>query len=580
MQEDQVIARSRPRFEEPGAKSLLVVCLGLVLLWHVGSNRYGLGHNGSDDQWQIPMAMHVAEPELLRDDPLITEVNQQYTSLMLNGVGWLARLTGMPAAYAVLYVATRLLLLVAVYHLAKTLTGSPAVGLVTVLLLSGSSLACGSAYFSAIPLIENKLVPRALALPLALLVLRAMIVRSSMGIVGFSVVTVLCHPPTGLCTLLLYTVWTACQRNRRDLLRWAVNSAIIVAISYLALGGTRPPTEGNWLIDGLWRETLSSLMAHVVYVVRLENLTQFYYVGWPAFFWQLAIIGLCLFILRDASLQQTTLRLFLAALAGVFIHAALVDGLGVPFFMHASLHRTNLFLTVLCIVLQAVVVVRGCQEGGMPCLVSVVLCGLIAFRTPPWLVLSALGLLALCKRWPLLLWITSRPALLAIILGFGVTILVLPGLQHRFSNRFSLPGLRDLAQLGMESDVDRIAMQLSIRNASQPSDTILAITLEGHEGATSYAGGWQIYSQRTVLFNPSLYPYICLSRGFNERYLQVKAEFDACRDTGTSIRYAEKRRATWLIVDNRLAPEKPEDPPAHFRSGPYRAWQVARVWSD
>jgi hypothetical protein len=196
--------------------------------------------------------------------------------------------------------------------------------------------------------------------------------------------------------------------------------------------------------------------------------------------------------------------------------------------------------------------------------------GVLAVQTYGWRswarVAAGLGCLACMLVFLLLLPSPSR-SLAAILAKQGATGLLDPSVLAGHSERCMLPGISDLASLGMRNLDEKREVQLWIREHSAV-DSIIAPPLGNW-------GGWQIFSQRASVMWPSFFAYTSFSRQLAldfARYMERHPKkFNL--SWSDSVRVGIAEGGNLILVDDEIQVRQPGDPPALFSSGRYHVLQ-------
>ena len=195
------------------------------------------------------MVLHAIDPSLLNRDPLITEVGTHYKSAAILILAAIARRTSLPVAYLIAQFAARFLLICACFVLAKSFTGSRSAAIIAAFLFTGFGYYSLGSYLGGVPLVEEKVLPRVLGLPFALLSLAATIEQQILA--GFIVVD-------------SYNPFPPRYRAGRDGIVYSVHADELsrdpmAAVRYLAAGSLcnhscnvslDQPARGNHVADG------------------------------------------------------------------------------------------------------------------------------------------------------------------------------------------------------------------------------------------------------------------------------------------------------------------------------------------
>ncbi len=292
-----------------------------------------------DSPWQVPMAIHAANPSLLNRDPLITEVGAQYTSALFPLLGCLARLTSVPLAYAICFVAVRIFLVFSYYHLAYVSTRSRAVAMIAAVVLTSFTHGYLGTYLGAVPLVERALLVRSAALPLAFMALAAAIGQRHALAAVWMGLTFLFHPVTGINAFgvcLVYGILSCRTLAWRPFLLAALAVGGVIGGYVFFISGER---HVPLFLDPQWRHVIDDTVGGYVFVTPEIAAKKF---------WATVIPGLlAVLVTRSPRLTAIYCRFAVAAGLAVAVHFLAADVAGfVPLF-HCCPERASFALVAI-----------------------------------------------------------------------------------------------------------------------------------------------------------------------------------------------------------------------------------------
>jgi hypothetical protein len=537
--------------------------VGIVLAtgWSIGTTDYRFAQG--DDAWQAPMVLHLVNPALLNRDPLITEIGVHYRSGLFSVIAGCARILQSPKpeaqspkssgefiaeAYAILFVLNRFLSIAAFYYLTHVATQSRTVGMVGAFLFAGFGYYSFGTYLGGTPLLEEKLVPRAFAVPFVLLALAACIRRQHVLAAIWLGLTAIIHPVTGVNVMGIYVVYTLLDRRpiawRQFALALALLAALVIGIVYWtgAVGGW----EGDGFIDPQWRQIIAATVGPWVFVTRDT--------AWalPAFPMAL-LVGLgSVWATKSPQLRGIYSRFVIGGLLAIVLHFVAVDWLGCHALLEACPERATIAVVAFAGVALSALIARAWHFSGWVGRIAAVLLFLAVLLRLPFVVTGFLFLVVLVLSAPhyrpflsvaalamvtvigILLWRAGPRIALADLAvaeaapGMGV----LGRLSH---------GFRQLAALGID-DADMVRAQQWIRDHSAIDDLVLP--------PIRSARGWEIFSERSCPFNSSFHTYTHLSRDLAIRYEALARRMHDISWQDFEA-YAGEIGARWVIIDAR-----------------------------
>jgi hypothetical protein len=604
MSADCFCARERREFTL-GTIALLVA----ATVWSIASTCYR--YDDGDLLWQVPMVLHIMNPELLKHDPLITEVAVRYQSLSFYSLAACTHFASLPSVFAVFFVIVRAATIFAFYRLAYVCTASRASALVATFLLT--AVGGSYQYLTSVPVPEAYLVPRSVALPFVLMAMASMVRETHEWSALWLSLTFLIHPVTGVDLTGVYFVYHLVafrQLNWRPFLRACV--AIACFIGSFTVFTTRFGLPEMFLTSD-WR-------ALVDRYVPGECIFLFPYAFSSSMtrFWVLMIGGVLLVaITRPAPLVSPFCRFLVAGFAGILVHCLTVDWLGIVLFVQAVPARATVACLVMAIIVQGACVVFLWDRGtlltrGVACLLFLDL--FLGLRFP--IAIFAIAILVTYwhrknqpdKPGPASTW---RGAILPAVAAFTLLAIAsvlfgslserMAAIRNGTSREFQ--GVQDLANLGMRrgrDGINQIETQRWIREHSRVDDVIFApVGTESNAGVTSVSRkigngaseksvrpvdkykegkGWQLFSERACTFHGSLYTYVHLSRSFAMRYKSFVERLPRGPEASWNdmIRFAAGEGADWIVIDERAYPRRKGDPMPVFSAG---AYHVVRPFS-
>lgn len=561
----------------------------LAALWGISSTGYRFAEG--DDAWQAPMVLHAMDRALLNRDPLITEVGSRYKSGLFPLVAAVARSSDLPIAYAAFFVLNRVLSVSAFAYLTYTLTRSRRAAVLSAFLFTGFGYYGFGTYLGGTPLLEEKLVPRAFAVPAVLLALAAMVVGRHLWALAWLVVVGVVHPVTGVNLLGVYVVYTLLCYPRIAWRDFATSTIAGLAVAATFAIASRAGGDSDELfLDGPWREIVKATVGAYVFVLPDTAW------AWPAFPMALLVgagSSLALYFWHGRAsrpwhpgeqtspqrgVEVTTLpivyaRFLVAGALAVLLHVVAVDWLGFHPLLEACPERATI----------AVVAVGGVALAALldrlfvaPRLLAKLAPGLLTAAVvlrADWRVTAALFLACLLGSVPRAEALAGLSAgliaLLAGVLAVARPATASPGASpwSRDAWAWTVGGVRQLAALGVEDEAKKDG-QLWLREHSGVDDLILP--------PLRAARGWQVFSRRACPFNGSFLTYTHLTRELALRYDQLAATVWGIRTWADLDAYARTTGAAWMVRDRRDGLRMTGAPRPAFEQGPYEVYPVAQ----
>lgn len=556
------------------ARWKVLLALGLLTLFSLLATPYRFAAN--DDGLQAPLVLHWLDPGLLAGDPLVTEVAGSYQSALFPILGSITIVTSLPFAYASVFILVRFLLLSAYFVFCRALTGERRASLLAVALLTGFGFYGFGTYLGGVPLLEEKLVPRAAALPFALLTLASRVRDRSAATAAFGSVTLLLHPVTGVATVGLALVYALLARSEILWRRAVVLDTTLLALVGLYLSWIRPwDGVDAWRLDPTWRATIEASVGAWVFVTRDT--------AWsPALFPCAVALGvLALVAVPHPRVRRISLRFALATALAIALHAVAVDGAGLHALLLACPERASFVVPACTGAALGLLLDRRLRE---PWIVS----RAVAFLTFVAILarvdgFTTFGLVVACCLVPASRGLSGLPArrvllartLLVVALASPLVPVAVrlvgvyrPSAEGGTSRLVTqLPGARNLLSLG-ETDPSKRAVQEWLRTHTSPGESFLP--------PLGYSIGWQVHSQRPSVWSGAMLAYVHLSPQLAARYedyVRVARPLHGASWRAV-LELAAASGANWLIVDARINPRQPGDPAPLFFAGPYRVLEV------
>jgi len=564
------------------AGTALVVLVAAA--WSLASNfyRFGVGDDGS----QAVLVLHAIDPTLLAHDLIVTEVAPRYKSALFPLLATIARMTSVPFAYAIVFVVIRFALIAAYHRFCLAVTDDRRAAAWATILVTGFGFYGFGFYLGGIPLIEEKLVPRAAALPFALLSLASLLERRMLTATVAAIIAAVLHPVTGLAVLGIGAVNELFEyRGSGERFPIVVWSALVGAVGVLGIAsGAFAGLAADGRVDGAWEEVVRATIGPFVYA-RQD-------MAWTGALFPAALVigAVALFAAGTPRAYRAVLRFGTAALLGFLVQLIGVDGLGNHALLEANPARAS-FAIVACVgaALGLLVVQRLASSATADRVAACLLVVCILFRID---VRVTVPIAIACAALPALRRFVDRfldtrhsaQAAAAIAAGSLILSLVLArdrldvelgdwltgrpiGWRAGHSYPPSFQGLRDLARLGL-GNVSAIEVQRWIRGHSTLDAAILP--------PLSTPIGWQIHSERACVWNSSLGTFTHLSRSFALRYRVALEAVGSLREASwrALIEYGRAAGASFVVADVRVNPPAPDDPLPAFTAGPYAVLRV------
>jgi hypothetical protein len=542
----------------PWAVTILLVAAAAAWSTATADYRFGIG----DDGWQAPIVLHEMDPTLLRRDPLITEVSKYYQSGLFPLLAVVARRLGLAETYAVFFVLNRVLMMAAYFYLTLVCTGSRAIGVLSVFLLTGFGYYGFGTYLGGTPILEEKLVPRAFALPFALAALAAMIAGRQLESALWTLVTLILHPVTGASAIGIYLVYGVLSYRTINQRRFGIGVVLVAAAAGIGLWLVRPASGGLW-IDPDWRRIIDRWVGEYVFIARDT--------AWRPWLFPTAIVffGVAVACIGSRDFFSIAIKLATAAALAMATHWLGVDRLGFHPLLEACPERATYAVTALAGTALAALIVKASSGANAITRLPVGLLTAAIFLRLDYR-LTALFLLAS------VLVMAPRPyqavAWLGLItLGLSLLVVKSPSLRGDvFTNPYMLPrfdGLARLGALGVE-DREQLAVENWLREHTEPDEVIMP--------PLGNARGWQIFSHRATLFNLTMYTYTHFSKDLAERYEAYFHQAQSLFQGSWSDleKYAAGQGASWIITDEPYRRAHPDTPAGDFTSGPYRVIRI------
>jgi hypothetical protein len=572
------------------------VFLAGAVIWTAATADYRFGEG--DDGWQAPMVVHRKDQTLLTKDPLITEIGRYYQSGLFPLLAIVARQVGIARSYAFFFVFNRVLTIAAYYYFAWACTRRRSTAVLAAWLLTGFGYYGFGTYLSGTPMLEEKLVPRTMALPFALAGLAATVGGRPMEAGIWIVTTILLHPVTGVNTLGTFLVYgllsivasrraangdsampTAfhghttfgslmpVQSHRHGTHAGGFHRFIAVGCILILFSGvfawTQLRSDAPLWIDSAWRTVITPTVGAYVFIGQDT--------AWaPALFpTALVLGGIAILACRDPDLEKIAVKFGLAALFACVLHWVAVDRLGFHPLLEASPERT----TYVIVAMAGVGLATWARSLATRSAVGMVLaCGLttaIVLRFDyRWLLVIVLAALVLSVpvrfRAISAVGVATAAACVALLAWRWQT--AAEGAVYQWPQ---LTGISTLKALGITGDhVAQWETEQWIREHSAIEDVLWPPLKQSR--------GWQINSQRACLFNWSLLTYTHFSPGLARRYEESVGDARRLLE-GTwedLVVYAREHGAAWIITDDDYRIEHPDMPPADFARGPYEVRRI------
>ena len=550
----------------------IVVLLVVAAAWSIASTRYEFATG--DACRQVPRIMRIMQPDLLSRDILATDFAVRHGSWLFYVIAMLAKWTSLPLVYACLFVVFRMLTLCAYYHLAYVCTSARASAVLATLVLAGIGHQHLATYLSGVDLLLNILVPRAAALPCALMAIATMIRGRNAVTAAWVCLTFFLHPVSGLNIAGIYVLYSLLTfrelRWRSFLLSMLVIALVIVGYQFW-FGGNAPE---RLFFDPQWRAVMYTDYVFLAGEIKSKK------------FWAVIIIGLVsLAVSRPSPLRLVYPKFAVVAAAGMALHYLTVDVLGIVPMLLACPQRAVLALFVLSTIAPGAMIVSLWKRQtpfaqGVAAFLFLVL---LLHLHVVWIAvsLSMAVLLAVFSRkqqvgqeekgvvrtaLPVLFAATAVLAMVAIAPFVGRKSDLLGALMSPV--KLPCQGLQDLARLGVTRNTDAVEAQLWIRDHSNLNDLIFP--------ANGTAQGWELYSERSCILDGALPMYTFVSRDYAMRY----ADFIARLPTGPNVswnkmvQFATNEGADWIVIDDRDCRRKEGDPSPAFTAGPYHVFRA------
>jgi hypothetical protein len=554
------------------------VFLAGAVIWSVATADYRFGQG--DDGWQAPMVLHQMNPSLLTKDPLVTEIGRYYQSGLFPLLAMVARHIGLPRSYAFCFVLNRVLTIVAYYYFALACTRRRSTAVLAAWLLTGFGYYGFGTYLSGTPLLEEKVVPRAAALPFALAGLAATVLGRPIEAGIWIIATVVLHPVTGINTLGIFLAYgllsmvassPAASRlagasplpagiNQHRAHYWTRFFAVgcILVLFGGVFAWTQLRSDAPLWLDNAWRNIITDWVGKYVFIGQDT--------AWGTAFFPTALVlgGIAILACRDPDLEKIAVKFGLAALLACVLHWVAVDRLGFHPLLEASPERTTYVIVAMAGVGLAACLRSLATQSGMGMALACALTAAILLRLDyRWLMVIVLAglVLSVPVRFRAIpgIGVATVAACLALFAWRGQSPAEGPAYQWP-----RLTGIATLKALGITGNhVAQWEMEEWIRDHSAVDDVLLPPLKQSR--------GWQINSQRACLFNPSLHTYTHFSPDLARRYDECTADaYRLVHGTWDELAdYARKRGVAWIITNDEYRNQHPDMPPADFSRGPY-----------
>lgn len=550
----------RPRALRSGRIAAVAgVALGVAL----SLVRRGYQFDGyySDDAMQAPLVLHKLHPELLADDRLIQLIAGRYQSALLDLVALLVPTLDLHVAYFLLFLLARVLTLVAVHRLTRTLTASAAAATISVLLVAAAPIS----YVGGVGFVETILTPRGLAVPLALFGLDAFFRRRMVAMATWVGACLAVHPVTGLNLFGVIAFCGVCFPGsvpRREFRRAVAALALgIVAIGFWTkqLGAPAGPLR----FDSEWAKVIAETVGPWVYL-HLQPAAALVASAWIPFF---GAIGIA--VVGSPELRNRFGRVAAAALVALVVHAVGVDALEIRPLFYASPQRATLALSAVSVAAASLWIAESLRQRdplrrilALAFLVASLLLEDLEFALLFGVLLAgawALRGAAVAPRWRAF----ATLALIAAVLGS-----TWPHALSSFQLRPARvqPRLARLGTLGL--DPDWVTLQEYIRLHSEVGDVVMPpMPLSP-----------RLFAQRPSTLTWKMQSFTHVSRAFAFEFMEWRRAVGVpmqSADTAEAISLARRVGARWLVLDDRETPVAPDEPRPTVRAGPYRAYRLA-----
>lgn len=571
---------ARAFLRHPSGTFWIVFFLVGAVTWSLATADYRFGQG--DDGWQAPMVLHRMDSSLLSRDPLVSEIGQYYQSGLFPLLALAARHIGIATSYALGFILNRVLLIGADYYFAWACTGRRSTAVLAAWLLTGFGYYGFGTYLSGTPMLEEKLVPRTVALPFALAGLAATVCGRPIEAGVWIIAAVVLHPVTGINTLGIFMVYSllstiasgsAAPRQALSFRRFvAVGCVLIFFCGVFAWSQLR--SDAPMWLDNAWRAVISPTVGSYVFISQDT--------AWlPALFpTALVVGGIGILACRDPNLARIAVKFGVAALLACLLHWLAVDRLGFHPLLEASPERATFIIVAIAGVGLAAwlrsLAVQSAVGTATACIMAAAVVLRLDYR---WLLIIVLGSIVL-----------SLPVRFRLISAIGVVTAAICMALLTWSSQgtaegpaYQWPhfgGFASLKALGITGDyAAQWEMEKWIREHSAVDDVLLPPLKESR--------GWQINSERACVFNLSLHTYTHFSPELARRYDQclgdshrllhgpwVRSPWDDL------VAYAQQEGASWIITDDDYRRANKDLPPADFAKGPYEVRRIARSRSS
>jgi hypothetical protein len=512
-----------------------------------------------DDGWQAPMVLHYFDTDLLKGDPLITEIAPLYKSLLFPLMAFTMHGTGsIASAYALVFILNRLLSIAAFAYLTYQVAGKARAGVVAAFLLTGFGFYGFGIYLGRTPLLEEKLVPRAFAVPFACMALAAMI-RSRHGLsCAWLIATFLIHPTTGLNLIGVYIIFTLLAYRSVRWTTFGLSALALTLVVGIFVYSARTAT-GPLLLDDHWRNIIDLTVGPWVFLLKDT--------AWaPGEFPMALCIGLAsAWAMGAGPWRDAYFRIVAAGLLAVLIHLVAVDWLGIHPALEACPERATLVVVVMGGVGLSLLVVRVLEmPGAWSKTVATGLCLAIVLRMD-YRIIALLFMMAALMTAPRE-WRIAGSCMAMVALALLVIVAWMEGEPESASmSQGWFRGISQLKALGV-TDQNQLAVEEWIRDHSD-KDSIIFPPLRNSRG-------WEVFSQRSCAFNSSFHTYTHISRPLALDYERLLTNLQAIRNWHDLEQYARTVGSKWIITDQREPRAYPGAPAPKFQSGPYRVLEV------
>jgi len=542
----------------------LALATALLLAAAYSILRKGYQFDGvfADDQFWNALIVDRLHPGMLANDPLVALIRDGYRSGLFALMTPLASAIELPTLSLLFFVVARTATCVAIFALARTLTGSAATGITSAFLIAGAWIS----YFGGVNFVETILTPRGFALPLGLFALDAWLRRRPAAFGVWLAACVWVHPVTGVNLFGVAAFCEAVFRRGAPARRGfgATLAALAALLLWIGLRSGRLGADGEGLrFDDAWFAIVVETVGPWVLLHRL-----------PADFAVACLWVPALGVIGAAAAAPPRLRAAMwgfGAAGGValVLHAVCVDGLHLRAALQLAPQRATLPFVAVAVVAVAhwsVVSLRHADPARRWLAAAFLAAAVLLRDTGPAIVLG--GLLALAWWVPRPAPGTRARAAAALASIAAVLALAAPSIRQSFHLRPAHVAdvIGRLAARGVDEDWARV--QRFIRDHSAPGDAVMAPP----------ALSPRVFALRPSTLRMKMQSFTYWSREYAVAFDDWRREIGIplrTADAPRALELARRSGARWLVLDGRAVPTGPNDPPPAFAAGPYRAYPVA-----